>query len=229
MNNKLCNEITSFTQEDVDSMNEAWERYRDLFRRCSMHGLPEWTHVSIFYNSVNTLTRMMLDASTNDTLPNKPPREGLEILEKLTQNDYQHPTTRRGSMRQGITQLESSDTILAQISVLTNMVKNMQKQSNIQEVKECYVQHIQPDMEEAPQLLLAESEQHPKSQHFESGGISNPTKVESAYESAEAGVSVARNYNTLENTLNAFMTQSSAYMARTDHFIQKTNQFMDRT
>ncbi|KAK8980506.1 hypothetical protein V6N11_081973 [Hibiscus sabdariffa] len=63
-----------------------------------MLGLPEWTQVSIFYNSVNTPTRMMLDASANGTLLDKPPREGLEILGKLAQNDYQHPTTRRGSM-----------------------------------------------------------------------------------------------------------------------------------
>ncbi|KAK8716460.1 hypothetical protein V6N13_043767 [Hibiscus sabdariffa] len=86
-----------------------------------MHGLPEWTQVSIFYNSVNTPTRMMLDASANGTLLDKPPRESLEILDKLAQNDYQHPTSRRGTTRRGTTQLNSSDTILAQISALTNM------------------------------------------------------------------------------------------------------------
>ncbi|KAK8593499.1 hypothetical protein V6N12_045579 [Hibiscus sabdariffa] len=94
-------------------MHEAWERYRDLFRHCPMHGLPEWTQVSIFYNSVNTPTRMMLDASANGTLLDKPPREGLEILDKLVQNDYQHPTSRRGNTRRGTAQLDSSDTILA--------------------------------------------------------------------------------------------------------------------
>ncbi|KAK8713149.1 hypothetical protein V6N13_148372 [Hibiscus sabdariffa] len=102
-------------------MHEAWERYRDLFRRCPMHGLPEWTQVSIFYNSVNTPTRMMLDASANGTLLDKPPRESLEILDKLAQNDYQHPTSRRGNTRRGPAQLDSSDTILAQIASLTNM------------------------------------------------------------------------------------------------------------
>ncbi|KAK9024824.1 hypothetical protein V6N11_064730 [Hibiscus sabdariffa] len=69
MTDNLRNQITSFRQEDDEAMHEAWERYRDLFRRCPMHGLPEWTQVSIFYNSVNTPTRMMLDASTNGTLP----------------------------------------------------------------------------------------------------------------------------------------------------------------
>ncbi|KAL4347969.1 hypothetical protein GQ457_17G008410 [Hibiscus cannabinus] len=135
MTDHLRNQITSFRQEDDEAMHEAWERYRDLYRRCAMHGLPEWTQVSIFYNFVNTPTRMMLDASANGTLLDKPPRESLEILDKLAQNDYQHPTARRGSARRGAAQLDSSDNILAQIASLTNMVKNMQKQPHTQEVK----------------------------------------------------------------------------------------------
>ncbi|KAL4311372.1 hypothetical protein GQ457_01G020000 [Hibiscus cannabinus] len=135
MTDHLRNQITSFRQEDDEAMHKAWEHYRDLFRRCLMHGLPEWTQVSIFYNSVNILTRMMLDASANGTLLDKPPRESLKILDKLAQNDYQYPTSRREITRRGPTQLDSCDTILAQISALKNMVKNMQKQPNIQEVK----------------------------------------------------------------------------------------------
>ncbi|KAL4384947.1 hypothetical protein GQ457_15G016930 [Hibiscus cannabinus] len=135
MTDHLRNQITSFRQEDDEAMHEAWERYSDLFRCCPMHGLPEWTQVSIFYNSVNTPTKMMLDASANGTLLDKPPRESLEILDKLAQNDYQHPTSRRGNTRQGPAQLDSSDNILAQIASLTNMVKNMQKQPHIWEVK----------------------------------------------------------------------------------------------
>ncbi|KAL4311950.1 hypothetical protein GQ457_01G024090 [Hibiscus cannabinus] len=48
MTDHLRNHITSFWQEDDEAMHEAWERYRDLYRRCPMHGLPEWTQVSIF-------------------------------------------------------------------------------------------------------------------------------------------------------------------------------------
>ncbi|KAL4271930.1 hypothetical protein GQ457_13G014140 [Hibiscus cannabinus] len=135
MTDHLRNQITSFWQEDDEAMHEAWERHRDLFQRCPMHGLPEWTQVSIFYNYVNTPTRMMLDASANGTLLDKPPRESLEILDKLAQNDYQHPTSRRGNTRRGPSQLDSSDNILVQIASLTNMVKNMHKQLHIQEVK----------------------------------------------------------------------------------------------
>ncbi|KAK8508707.1 hypothetical protein V6N12_032702 [Hibiscus sabdariffa] len=34
MTDNLRNRITSFRQEDDEAMHEAWERYRDLFRRC---------------------------------------------------------------------------------------------------------------------------------------------------------------------------------------------------
>ncbi|KAL4284874.1 hypothetical protein GQ457_16G018940 [Hibiscus cannabinus] len=107
----------------TDHLRNQITSLRDLFRHYPMHGLPEWTQVSIFYNSVNTPTRMMLDASANGTLLDKSPRESLEILDKLAQNDYQHPTSRRGNTRRGPAQLDSSDNILAQIASLTNMVK----------------------------------------------------------------------------------------------------------
>ncbi|KAK8690732.1 hypothetical protein V6N13_074259 [Hibiscus sabdariffa] len=107
-------------QRFIQTLPDAWSARMDA---------------SINLLSVNTPTRMMLDASANGTLLDKPPRESLEILDKLAQNDYQHPTSRRGNTKRGPVQLDLADTILAQIASLTNMVKNMQKQPHIQEVK----------------------------------------------------------------------------------------------
>ena len=129
MTDKLRNDITSFRQDEDESMYEAWERYRELYRKCLMHGLLEW--VSIFYNVVNTPTRMMFDASANGTLLDRPPHESLKILNRLAKNDYQHPTTRRGITRRGMTSSDSSDSILAQVSALKNMVKDLQKPSHV--------------------------------------------------------------------------------------------------
>ncbi|KAK8503470.1 hypothetical protein V6N12_066159 [Hibiscus sabdariffa] len=101
MTDHLRNQITSFRHEDDEAMHEAWERYRDLFRRCPMHGLPEWTQVSIFYNFVNTPTRMMLDASANGTLLDKPLRESLEILDKPNQHGQEYAKTTTHSRSKG--------------------------------------------------------------------------------------------------------------------------------
>ncbi|KAL4351939.1 hypothetical protein GQ457_06G015610 [Hibiscus cannabinus] len=240
MTDNYRNHITSFRQEDDEAMHEAWERYRDLFRRCSMHGLPKWTQISNFYNYVNTPTRMMLDASANGTLLGKPPREGLEIMEKLVQNDYQHPTTRRGNIRQGTAQLDSSDTILFQISALTNMLKNMKRQSPVQEVKALYAfcelcgnNHGASECGQAPESSFYIEEYNKNNQK---NTLNPQPSTEQGYKNQLRPLNQPRqdfqqlsNYRTLENTLNIFMTQTFAYMARTDQFIQKIEAFMDRT
>ncbi|KAK9029002.1 hypothetical protein V6N11_026132 [Hibiscus sabdariffa] len=233
MTDHLRNQITLFRQEDDEAMHEAWERYRDLFRRCPMHGLPEWTQVSIFYNSVNTPKRMMLDTSANGTLLDKPPRESLEILDKLAQNDYQHPTSRRGTIRRGPAQLDSSDTILAQIASLTNMVKNMQKQPHIQEVKafDAFCEHCgnNHDASECVQQIesscyVGNYNKNPAQTGFQNQPRQNPQQLLPRQEYQQP-----IDYKNLENTLTQFMAQTSAYMARTNRFIQKTDAFMDRT
>ncbi|KAK8632660.1 hypothetical protein V6N13_073046 [Hibiscus sabdariffa] len=223
MTDHLRNQITSFRQEDDEAMHEAWERYRDLFRRCPMHGLLEWTQVSIFYNSVNTPTRMMLDASANGTLLDKPPRESLEILDKLAQNDYQHPTSRRGTTRRGTAQLDSSDTIHAQISALTNMAAETS----------CYVGNYNkntynPAWRNHPNFSWKNQNntlnpQQPNQTGYQNQPRQNPQIL------PRQDYQQPTEYRTLENTLTQFMAQTSAYMARTNRFIQKTDAFMDRT
>ena len=39
---KLRNDITSFVQFNGESLYEAWERFKELQRRCPHHGLPDW-------------------------------------------------------------------------------------------------------------------------------------------------------------------------------------------
>ena len=132
---RLRNEITSFRQGDDESMYEAWERYRELLLKCPLHGFPTWTQVTMFYNAVNTPTRMMLDASANGTLLDRRPEEAIELLNRLAKNDYQFPSARRGGIRRHSTtrDYDSTDSITAQLANLTNLVMNMQ--NNRQEVK----------------------------------------------------------------------------------------------
>ncbi|KAL4336159.1 hypothetical protein GQ457_07G008540 [Hibiscus cannabinus] len=95
MTDKLRNDITSFRQTDDESMYKAWDRYKELFRKCPTHKFNEWTKVIMFYNGVNVPTRMMLDASANGTLLDKSVDEAFKILDQLAINDYQFSSTRK--------------------------------------------------------------------------------------------------------------------------------------
>ncbi|KAL4311370.1 hypothetical protein GQ457_01G014760 [Hibiscus cannabinus] len=153
----VMNDITSFRQTDDESMYEAWDRYKEFFRKCPMHGFNEWTKVIMFYNKVNGPTRMMLDASANDTLLDKSWEEATEILDRLANNDYQFPSTRRGMARRNSTtyELEPIDAISTQLAALTNMVKNLQRPSNSLEVKsqEAAVKSLETQVGQFTQML----------------------------------------------------------------------------
>ncbi|KAG8485620.1 hypothetical protein CXB51_018935 [Gossypium anomalum] len=74
---------------DLETLYHAWERYKDLLRRCPHHGLPLWLQVQTFYNGVNPLTRQMIDAVAGGTINNKTPEKDFEFIEEMPLNNYQ--------------------------------------------------------------------------------------------------------------------------------------------
>ncbi|KAL4387035.1 hypothetical protein GQ457_09G015880 [Hibiscus cannabinus] len=102
---------------------------------------------------------MMLDASANGTLLDKSAEEATEILDRLANNDYQIPSTRNGMTRRNVTayELEPTDAISAQLAALTNMVMNLQRPSNSQEVKsqEAALKSLETQVEQFAQMLSA--------------------------------------------------------------------------
>ncbi|KAK8628520.1 hypothetical protein V6N13_009107 [Hibiscus sabdariffa] len=162
-------------------------------------------------------------------------------------------------MRRGIVNLDSSNTILAQISALTNMVKRLQRQTDIQEVKAinafceiCGSNHDASECGQNPESSCYVGEynknvmsntynpawrKHPNFSWQNQNNTLNPsTSHQQGYQNQPRQLNQPRqvyqqpsNYSTLENTLKTFMTQTSAYMARIDQFIQKTDAFMDGT
>ncbi|KAL4282171.1 hypothetical protein GQ457_03G018410 [Hibiscus cannabinus] len=131
MHTQLINDIASFRQGDDESMYECWDRYKGLLRKCTNHGFQDWTQVVMFYNGVNAPTRMMLDASANGTL--------------IANNDYQFPTARLGSGRRtsGKLELDANDAVSAQLSAITNLLKNLQKPSDVRETKALSCNHCE--------------------------------------------------------------------------------------
>ncbi|KAL4279254.1 hypothetical protein GQ457_03G019280 [Hibiscus cannabinus] len=145
MHTQLRNDIASFRQGDEESMYECWDGYKGLLRKCTNHGFQDWAQVVMFYNGVNAPTRMMLDASANGTLLDKSPEKAFEILDRIANNDYQFPTSRLGSGRRtlGKLELDANDSVSAQLSAITNLLKNLQKPSDVSEAKALSCNHCE--------------------------------------------------------------------------------------
>ncbi|KAK5841829.1 hypothetical protein PVK06_004152 [Gossypium arboreum] len=118
---KLRNDITSFVQMDLETLKDAWERYKDLLQRCPHHGLPLWLQVQTFYNGVNPSTRQLIDAVAGGILNNKTPKEAYEFIEEMSLNNYQWQVMRTKPTK------ETDVFNLNAVTMLSNQVELLNK------------------------------------------------------------------------------------------------------
>ncbi|KAG9442162.1 hypothetical protein H6P81_018016 [Aristolochia fimbriata] len=72
---KLRNPISNFMQEHDEQLYEAWERFKELLRKCPNHGIPLWMQIETFYNGITVSTRNLIDAAAGGTVNRKTPNE----------------------------------------------------------------------------------------------------------------------------------------------------------
>ena len=123
---KLRNDITTFIQFEGESLYEAWERYKDLLRRCPHHDLPAWLQVQTFYNGLGATNRSMVDAAASGALMSKTPEAAYELMEELASNNYQWPTERAMPRKTaGVLELDSITSLAAQMETLSQQLGKM--------------------------------------------------------------------------------------------------------
>jgi hypothetical protein len=114
---KMRNDITSFVQHDSESLYEAWERFKDLLRRCPHHGIPKWLQVQTFYNGLFSTTRTSIDAAAGGALMAKNFDDAYDLLETMAANNYQWPTARLNQQKAaGIYEVDQFTAFSAQVA-----------------------------------------------------------------------------------------------------------------
>ena len=82
--------IHEFSQGLGEVFYEACERFRDLLRQYSHHGIPKHEITQIFYDGLGALDRYLLDAVSGGTFMSKYEDEALELIELVTKNNSHH-------------------------------------------------------------------------------------------------------------------------------------------
>lgn len=131
---KMRNDITSFSQSDGESLYEAWERFKDLLRKCPHHGLPKWLIVQTFYNGLVAATRTTIDAAAGGALMGKSIDEAYDLLEEMASNNYQWGSERSSHRKvAGVYEIDALTTLTAQVAALTKAMQS----ANVQPVFTC--------------------------------------------------------------------------------------------
>ncbi|KAI3754924.1 hypothetical protein L1987_54716 [Smallanthus sonchifolius] len=145
---KLRNVITTFTQDDGESLYEVWECFKDMLRKCPHHGLEFWQQVSSFYSGLHNQARQTLDATAGGIFENKRPQEAYNLIEATAMNSYQwyNPRTSRGT-RQGVHTVDTVISLSAQVDALTTRLNQITKGKATPETME-EVKSITADVEQ---------------------------------------------------------------------------------
>lgn len=119
---KLRNEIMSFAQQDMEPFYEAWERYKDMLRKCPHHELPKWMQVQSFYNGLSSTSKTLIDAASGGALMGKTEAEAYNLLEEMASNSYQWPSERSIPKKAGIHEIDVISALTTQISTLSKQL-----------------------------------------------------------------------------------------------------------
>ncbi|XP_057726562.1 uncharacterized protein LOC130941934 [Arachis stenosperma] len=131
---KLRVDVQTFKQKDGEYLYEAWERYKQMTKRCPFDMFSEWTMIDIFYYGLSEFSKMSLDHSVSGSIHlKKTPAEAQELIDMVVNNQFMY-TSERNSVnnempqRKGVLEIDALNAILAQNKMLTQQV-NMISQS----------------------------------------------------------------------------------------------------
>ena len=131
---KLRADVQTFRQKEGESLYEAWERYKQLTKKCPSDMLSEWTILDIFYDGLSELSKMSLDTSAGGSIHlKKTPAEAQELIDMVANNQFMYtsernPVSNGTPMKKGVLEIDTLNAILAQNKILTQQV-NMISQS----------------------------------------------------------------------------------------------------
>ncbi|XP_073017528.1 uncharacterized protein [Primulina eburnea] len=161
---KLRADITTFAQYELESLYEAWERYKDLLRRCPHHELPLGLVVQTFYYGLLTPNRTMIDAAACGNLLRKTAEEGYELLEEMAASSY-HPHSDRQKRGAGVNQVTDLSAVSAQLEALNRKIDGMSASGSAMRLQEifcdkCGGEHDVQDCQDGNPFYVPEGAKH---------------------------------------------------------------------
>nr|GFA88856.1 reverse transcriptase domain-containing protein [Tanacetum cinerariifolium] len=72
----------------ISTLNEAWDRFKDLLRACPHHGFSELHQLDTFYNALNSKDQDSLNSAAGGNFLEKMPCECLAIIESKSKVHY---------------------------------------------------------------------------------------------------------------------------------------------
>ena len=116
---EMRRKISTFSQEEDETLSEAWERFKELIRSCPHHGFSQWLVVQSFYDGLAPSSRANLDSGAGGQLKKLPVDQVEGVIEEVAKN-YAWGNERRGNHKKGGKHdVEAMDLIASKVDLLS--------------------------------------------------------------------------------------------------------------
>ena len=126
---QLVQEINTFRQLEGENLDEAWERFHELLRRCPHHRLTRWMQVHTFYNGLSDSTRTVVDALVVGALMKKTTNQAYGILEDMATNNNQWP--RHRLIPRKVVEGKDTKVLSNLVNHVVQLTKQLQRQQGV--------------------------------------------------------------------------------------------------
>ncbi|WCJ42012.1 hypothetical protein M5689_022844 [Euphorbia peplus] len=128
----LRNEIFQFVQAEDESLQEAWERFKELLRRVPNHSIPLWMQVQTFYNGLMDSCKSEIEVVVTGELDNMTAEAMYELIEKLVAQSYKWHACRSETQPVLTASSPTDTTVSALVAQLDEITKQLAKLSQPQ-------------------------------------------------------------------------------------------------
>ena len=130
LTSEIRREIIVFQQGEDESLYIAWERFKRLLKKCSMHGIDLKTQMDMVYHALNDTSKGIIDASCCRAFKRKSAEEARDLIEDLAKCNIKAPTefTRGKNRGKGVMELSKMTTMEAKLdAIMYRMEKHERK------------------------------------------------------------------------------------------------------
>ncbi|KAH0781338.1 hypothetical protein KY290_000936 [Solanum tuberosum] len=120
---RMRKEISNFSQLESETVFEAWERFKELLRKCPHNGIELWLQLTNFWEGLSLASRRILNNAMGGPIMKNTPEEAIEILNVLAEDANQwvvENSERKKTV--GVHQVDTYTTLLAQIASIAKDV-----------------------------------------------------------------------------------------------------------
>ena len=116
-------------QFENETLYEAWERYKDLLKKCPYHELPDWLQIQAFYNGLISGHKAMVDATVGGSLMRRTSDDAYQLLDDMANNAFNWQSERANRKPAGIHSIDTLSSLSTQMELLSKKMDSLSTSS----------------------------------------------------------------------------------------------------